>query len=371
MKKATLSSAAVDDKNYYFHLLNEHFCLFCLTIHSAFAVLYLTLSVPSLTIASALSIGVYYIALKLNIAGRLGWAWLLVNAELIVFTLMSSFVVGDTGARDMLMFLPMLFFLYPVSFKERIAYLVFIAVFYVALAGVELLRAPLHPLDSHVYEVLNIGMDATLIFGLAYFIFYTYRAVIKKEERFKSDHQALREQYDEMKALSMTDKLTGLYNRAKVEQVLSYEVERSARYNTIFSVILMDIDHFKSINDTHGHAVGDRALMDIAGILKNKARKTDIAGRWGGEEFIIICSETDAKGATIFAEKCRAAIQSYDFQMVGHVTASFGVGQYMRGLDSAKLVEAVDKALYQSKAEGRNRVTICKDYPAALKVVTT
>lgn len=371
-KKSAPLPHAPGEQYYYFHLLVAHFCLFCLTIHSAFAVIYLGLDMPVLSIVNALAIGIFYIALKLNMNGRPGLAWCVINIETLLYAALSAFEVGNTGARDLIVFLPMLFFLFPVSFSARISYLLFIALYYVALACIEIFVPAVHSLETSMYQILNIGMDAALIFGLAYFIFYAYRAIVNKEEGFKTHSRELREKFVELEKLSVTDKLTGLYNRNKIEQVLAYELERSSRYNTKFSVVLIDIDHFKSINDTYGHNVGDRVLITFSDIMSRVAsRKTDIVGRWGGEEFIVICSETDDEGASVLAEKIRENIYSHDFLQVGRVTASFGVGEYVRGLDSQHFIELVDKALYQSKSNGRNRTTVCKEYvaPGGLKII--
>ena len=125
--------------------------------------------------------------------------------------------------------------------------------------------------------------------------------------------------------LSITDKLTGIFNRVELDNVLTKEIDKSKRYNISVSVIILDIDNFKSINDNHGHIVGDTVLVDVAQILKNSVRSSDTVGRWGGEEFMIILPHTDANSASIFAERIRERIQNHDFAIVGHQTASFGV----------------------------------------------
>ncbi|MEG3640015.1 diguanylate cyclase [Magnetococcus sp. PR-3] len=158
--------------------------------------------------------------------------------------------------------------------------------------------------------------------------------------------------------LSITDKLTQLYNRLKLDEVLKEEVARCFRYKGQLSIILMDLDHFKSVNDTHGHQVGDAVLVDIGGILRDQVRRNDVVGRWGGEEFMVISPETGDAGVLALAEKLRSAIEAYEFPVVGHKTASFGVAVYDLGEKEKSLVARADAALYTAKTQGRNLVVM-------------
>lgn len=168
--------------------------------------------------------------------------------------------------------------------------------------------------------------------------------------------QELREKNRELELLAITDRLTGICNRLRLDEVFEYELGRSERYSIHFSVMLMDIDYFKNVNDTYGHQVGDAVLVEIAGIFVKHLRKVDIPGRWGGEEFLIICPETNADKAFAIAEKLRTAIEQFNFTVAGHITASFGVTSYQQGDDVKNMMARVDKALYQAKEYGRNRV---------------
>ncbi|MFW2374235.1 MAG: diguanylate cyclase [Gammaproteobacteria bacterium] len=158
--------------------------------------------------------------------------------------------------------------------------------------------------------------------------------------------------------LSITDSLTQLYNRLKLDEVLSYEVDRVNRYDYDLSVILFDIDHFKNINDSFGHPIGDAVLMAIADITKGAVRNADTAGRWGGEEFMVICPDTDLQGVVNLAEKIRYEISSYDFPVAGCRSSSFGVATYQKNEGEAGLLKRVDAVLYKAKENGRNRVEV-------------
>lgn len=168
--------------------------------------------------------------------------------------------------------------------------------------------------------------------------------------------------------LSITDRLTGLYNRLKLDELLSLQVNMAHRYETPFSAIMLDIDKFKSVNDTYGHQVGDTLLQEIATVLKTNVRQEDILGRWGGEEFLILLPSTTLEGAIQLAEKLRVAIEVYDFTTVGKRTSSFGVATYAKGDDTKTVVGRADEALYRAKANGRNMVDseiyTCELYPS-------
>lgn len=168
--------------------------------------------------------------------------------------------------------------------------------------------------------------------------------------------------------LSITDRLTGLYNRLKLDELLSLQVNMAHRYETPFSAIMLDIDKFKSVNDTYGHQVGDTLLQEIATVLKTNVRQEDILGRWGGEEFLILLPSTALEGAVQLAEKLRVAIEVYDFTTVGKRTSSFGVATYAKGDDTKTVVGRADEALYRAKANGRNMVDseiyTCELYPS-------
>lgn len=163
---------------------------------------------------------------------------------------------------------------------------------------------------------------------------------------------------EKLKRLAVTDKLTGLYNRIKLDEVLDSEIVRHVRFDGYFGIILLDIDHFKAVNDSYGHPIGDEVLISISHLLLSHIRKTDILGRWGGEEFLIICPGTDCKGAELLAEKLRYKIESYDFSQVPSCTASFGVSSIRENDDLKQLLSRADEALYAAKKSGRNQVAI-------------
>ncbi len=161
-----------------------------------------------------------------------------------------------------------------------------------------------------------------------------------------------------LRYVSEIDSLSKLYNRRKTEDLLSTLAERANMYNEAFSIILLDIDLFKRINDEFGHPVGDAVIMEISANLKGNVRDEDAVGRWGGEEFLIVCPGIDSKSATGLAERLRKDIQANGSDPAYAVTCSFGVTEWINSDTAASIVNRVDKALYLSKENGRNCVTM-------------
>lgn len=165
--------------------------------------------------------------------------------------------------------------------------------------------------------------------------------------------------------LSTTDSLTGLFNRRALNDMLQREIEHSRRYMTELSLIICDVDLFKTINDTHGHSAGDQALMAVSDVLRRTLRKADILGRYGGDEFMIILPETSLAGAISLAEKVRTAVEKQELELPGDkrvgLTLSIGVASCCMSEDNLDtIVSLADAALYTSKEEGRNRLTTMK-----------
>ncbi|MBL4613631.1 MAG: diguanylate cyclase [Magnetovibrio sp.] len=185
--------------------------------------------------------------------------------------------------------------------------------------------------------------------------FLGYRFVVQK--RFNTQLQAKNTQ---LVHLSQTDPLTGIYNRLKVDAMLEREFERARRYERSLSVVMFDLDFFKQVNDTHGHQAGDRVLIDAAALVRDNIRTHDIFGRWGGEEFLILCPETDEQGAQQLAEHLRAKLESMGLGEIGSITASFGATQLGKTEDAKRLIGNADTALYQAKQDGRNCVRVYK-----------
>lgn len=174
-----------------------------------------------------------------------------------------------------------------------------------------------------------------------------------------------REREDKIRQLSLTDALTRIHNRLSILDFLDHEVARAKRYGTALSVVILDLDHFKSINDTWGHPTGDIVLQETAQLLKQHIRETDSVGRYGGEEFIIVLPGADQNEAWKVLERCRAQLAELnivtDNDQIIHVTASFGLVSMMtphqdQCIETHTLIKSADEALYTAKHNGRNRI---------------
>lgn len=198
---------------------------------------------------------------------------------------------------------------------------------------------------SLVWQILAAVM---LLSGLFIYHYYTVRRA----------NRQLQYANQQLEQVSQRDHLTGLPNRHYLQQVFESELERYQRYrHHAFSLLMMDIDYFKQVNDRFGHVVGDKVLKRVAELLRRNVRSNDIAGRWGGEEFIILCPETDLEGAQVLAEQLRALIRETDFGL-GEVTitASFGVTDFRDDEMIEDFIKRADQAMYRAKHTGRDQI---------------
>ncbi|PJC87478.1 hypothetical protein CSW98_06175 [Vibrio sp. HA2012] len=210
--------------------------------------------------------------------------------------------------------------------------------------------------------MLQVMISAAVIIAL--FIWWNRKLAYEKERADKALSElmiakaSLEQKNAELETLSTTDSLTHLYNRRKTERILGAELERVRRYGGSFSVILADIDHFKEVNDTYGHQVGDLVLIDIAHLFHDRVRKVDTVGRWGGEEFLIICPNTQSCDGITVAEGLKKVLQQTKLNAAGYRTVSFGVTAHQKGDSAATVILRADQALYQAKEQGRDKVCV-------------
>jgi len=173
---------------------------------------------------------------------------------------------------------------------------------------------------------------------------------------YLSDITKIKEYEQKLEILSQTDQLTKIKNRLYTDEIIQQQYYRFLRNEEKCSVILVDIDYFKKVNDTYGHMTGDLVLIEFSNLLSTNIRKSDIIGRWGGEEFLIILPYTDIKKAIDLANKLRLLIENFSFAKIGSITASFGVSEFKSKIGIEELLDNADKALYKSKNNGRNQV---------------
>lgn len=224
--------------------------------------------------------------------------------------------------------------------------------------------------DANLYRFLEkpfLNDDIVLTVRAAIRAYWQERNLVRRNEELQRINAELEqivaarteelvEKNRLLEVLAVTDKLTGLYNRRKLDELLDEELVRARRYEVEVSIIMLDIDHFKRVNDTWGHAVGDDVLIGMARLLRDNTRDADALGRLGGEEFVVVCRHCDTEACRATAVKLREAIDAHVFPMVGPVTASFGIATCRPDDTAASLLARADAALYRAKSAGRNRV---------------
>ena len=183
-------------------------------------------------------------------------------------------------------------------------------------------------------------------------------ALAEARAELAASNERLQAQAVQLEELATTDALTGAYNRRKFNDLTLAEVERVRRYGHPLSLLILDIDHFKRVNDAHGHEAGDEVLVVLAGLVRAGIRATDSLARWGGEEFVVLSPDVSLVGEAELAERLRASAAAYDHASVGTVTVSLDVAQHRSGETPDELFARADEALYRAKEGGRDRVEL-------------
>jgi diguanylate cyclase (GGDEF)-like protein len=263
--------------------------------------------------------------------------------------LTAPLAVHGLELADLLYWFPLVYVLAYLMFEARVSAFVS-GVFVLGLAGLSLAHLAARALQPSLADfnllfrfVLANAMYAGLLFAVAW--------LRERSARLQAQAEALTQ-------LSQTDFLVNIANRRQIDSVLHREISRAERYPQAVSVILMDLDHFKAVNDRYGHAVGDSVLQAVAALAQGSIRPTDTVGRWGGEEFLFVVPEIPPPHARPMAERLRRLIEKLALRHVGHITASFGIADYRAGEPQEALLDRADAALYRAKQNGRNRVEV-------------
>lgn len=203
--------------------------------------------------------------------------------------------------------------------------------------------------------LLGVGHGIVWLLGMTG-LYIGYRGLLRRTKERDQAEQELKRVNAILEAQAATDSLTGICNRRRFLELIHVELLEAKRYGMPLALIFFDIDHFKAINDTYGHAAGDEVLQELTRIISGMIRHTDIFARFGGEEFIILVQNNDVKSARDMAEKMRSQLAHSNFPKVGTVTCSFGVAQYYPNDTVETLITRADDAMYAAKQGGRNRV---------------
>ena len=323
-------------------------CQIAATVDVAFFFLFHVLGSPILAWVNVISVAMYVVAYralgkKQNILA-IGLIW----AEVIIHAGLGIVLIGwDSGFHYyLLMFIPALF----VSMGLRAAVMSLLGLwsYYVALYLVMWFIDPVQPIAPGALLAVYL-FNLSVVFAMFSYLSFFYLTMVTTANR-------------KLRRMATTDPLTGLFNRRHMTYLVEKELARYQRSGHPVAFLVFDIDHFKAINDQHGHEAGDRVLEKVASIIKAQLRTQDLIARWGGEEFLAVLPDTGLSSAQASAERVREALLAHDWlAKTGEridITLSAGVSEFRRDDDLNSAINRADRALYRSKEGGRNRVEL-------------
>ena len=347
MQGTHLKSPARYDARPEFWQLSMRCCQLAGSVDVAFFFIFLILGSPILAWINVVSVAMYvyaYLAFKQR---RNQLAVLLIRIEVLVHAGLGTVLIGwGSGFHYfLLMFIPALF----VSMRARSAWIYagLLWVYYVGLYVLMWFISPLQPISSSSLLAVHV-FNLTVVFCMFGYLALFYVVTVTRA------HKSLAR-------MATTDSLTGLFNRRHMIELAEKILARHHRRPSNLTLMLMDIDHFKQVNDLYGHDTGDRVLEAVSQSLQCSMREQDFIGRWGGEEFLSILPDTDFSQATDSAERIRKAVQALEIYSNGKkvsVTLSIGVTQYRAEEVLSDAIARADYALYEGKSSGRNRVEV-------------
>ncbi|MBU3004217.1 GGDEF domain-containing protein [Paraglaciecola arctica] len=315
-------------------------------IDVAFFFLFHALGSPILAWFNVVSVAIYIVVYYASKNRRKKIAVSLIWLEVIVHAALGVALIGwGSGFHYYLfMFIPAIFL--STSFKPA---LVALAVLFACLIGLDLMSwfiEPIEPINAFALKIVHMFNMSVVFFMFSYLSFY-YLTTARRAQK-------------KLNIMATTDPLTELYNRRHMNDLVDRAIQHSTNNNQVIGIILIDIDHFKKINDLYGHKVGDDVLIKVSEILKKEVRKQDLISRWGGEEFLITLPNSSLVDTQLSAERIREAFVNYNWlNEVGidvspTITAGISELKHTENLDSA--IARADRALYKGKEGGRNRV---------------
>ena len=330
-----------------FWQLSMRCCQLAGAVDVAFFFIFLLLGSPILAWVNVISVGMYVYAYRAFSQRRNRLAILLIRTEVLVHAGLGTVLVGwESGFHYfLLMFIPALF----VTMRARSAWIL-VACMWAYYVGLDVLMwyiEPVQPISSNALLAVHV-FNLTVVFGMFSYLSLFYVTTVTRAHK-------------RLARMATTDSLTGLFNRRHIIALTEKELARHHRRPSNLTFMLMDIDHFKQINDQHGHDVGDRVLGGVSQVLKDSMREQDFIGRWGGEEFLAVLPGTDIEQAAASAERIRKAIEALVVESDGKrisVTISIGITQYRAEELLSSAIARADHALYEGKSAGRNRVEV-------------
>lgn len=297
----------------------------------------------------------------------------ILNILVIVFTLYLSIVLFSTSNINLsLPATPFIFILALVwiVYKQGILPALILA-FLISITGIYYTLEGIGPFSIFLEKETTIYLQEFifLLFIITIFIGTLHKEIEDSKENLEKLNKTLEDKVKEktkslIKAnekliqLASKDTLTNIYNRRMLDEYILQETTKSKRYKSDLSLMILDIDHFKETNDKYGHQVGDEVIIQICNLISNNIRESDIFGRWGGEEFIILLPQTNLDSAYVLAQNLRKKIENYNFGKVGQKTISIGISQFSNNEYISQFIKRADDAMYEAKNSGRNKVLV-------------
>ena len=350
MSQAGTESAreTIRERRPQFWQVAKRCCQIAGSVDVVFFFMFLALGSPVLAWVNVASVIMYVVAYRALGKRQNRLAIALIWAEVVLHACLGIVLIGwESGFHYyLLMFIPALF----VSMQLRNAVLALLGLwsYYVGLNVLMWYIQPLQPIAPAALLVVNL-FNLTVVFAMFSYLSFFY---LKK---VTSAHRKLQE-------MATTDPLTGLFNRRHMTHLAKKELSRHERSGHPVSFIVLDVDHFKVINDQHGHEAGDYVLTQVARVIKEQLRTQDMVARWGGEEFLVLLPDTTIDDAQIGAERVRQGLLDHEWRVPSGelitLTISAGVSELNRSDDFNSAINRADRALYNSKERGRNRVEL-------------
>lgn len=323
-------------------------CQIAASVDVAFFFLFHLLGSPILAWVNVVSVTMYLVAYRALGKKQNGLAISLIWAEVVIHAGLGIVLIGWASGFHyyLLMFIPAMF----VSMRLKGAVVALAALwgYYVALYLLMWFVEPLQPITPGA--LLGVYLfNLSVVFAMFSYLSFFYLTMVTSANR-------------KLRRMATTDSLTGLFNRRHMTSLAEKELARFQRSGHPVAFLVLDIDHFKSINDQYGHEAGDRVLEEVAGIIRAQLRTQDLIARWGGEEFLAVLPDTGLNCAQASAERMRGALLAHDWRSPDgeriDITISAGVSEFRQGDSLNSAISRADRALYRSKELGRNRVEL-------------
>lgn len=251
--------------------------------------------------------------------------------------------------------------------RDILIYGTLLAILFVSISATLLIRSIVRPLNKaiiHFKQIAKGNLDEDISI-------FNQDEIGQVLNELSAMQGKLKVMIGELDRLASTDKLTGAWNRRRFEETVETEMDRLRRYGHRLSLMILDVDHFKKINDQYGHPIGDQVLVDLSNSIRSSLRASDSLTRWGGEEFVILCPNTTAAIVSKLAERLRKKIATVNFKEVGAITVSFGVAECGPNETWEQWLHRADEALYLAKSGGRDQVKTVKRPPDLIEKATT